>query len=317
MKPGGLALAGGGWLAADEVVTAVGVRPATGWLDGSGVALDNGVAADEQLRTSVPGVFAVGDCAAFWSPPVRAPAAVRALGRGAARAGGGGGQPARRRPRRTTPCRTSGRSSSGGWSSTSGFHGGGRPDAAARRPGRAARWAACWLAGDVLVALLAVDSPRDLAPGPAPHRGGRARSTPPGWPTRRSRCGTRLAADRGAAPQGAGPAAAAGEVVRPRCGTPLAADRRSAAGAGAGRRRGRWGSGRGAGRGRRLTGPRRRARGPADGGGGGPATVRGRRLAGRSAGGARAGRWHGRWSRHGAERDGPSLPALTSGVVRV
>jgi 3-phenylpropionate/trans-cinnamate dioxygenase ferredoxin reductase subunit len=67
VQPGGLALADGGWLAADEVVTAVGVRPATAWLEGSGVTLDNGVAADEQLRTSVPGVFAVGDCAAFWS----------------------------------------------------------------------------------------------------------------------------------------------------------------------------------------------------------------------------------------------------------
>src|SRR5262252_3603238 len=64
---GGLALAGGGWLPADEVVTAVGVRPAVGWLAGSGVTLDNGVAVDEGLRASVPGVFAAGDCAAFWS----------------------------------------------------------------------------------------------------------------------------------------------------------------------------------------------------------------------------------------------------------
>ena len=49
------------------IVTAVGVRPETGWLDGTGVALDNGVAVDEQLRTSVAGVYAVGDCMAFWS----------------------------------------------------------------------------------------------------------------------------------------------------------------------------------------------------------------------------------------------------------
>ena len=67
VEHGGLALPGGGWLAADEVVTAVGVRPEVGWLAGSGVLLENGVAVDEGLRASVPGVFAAGDCAAFWS----------------------------------------------------------------------------------------------------------------------------------------------------------------------------------------------------------------------------------------------------------
>jgi len=68
---GGLELADGAFLPADEVVTGVGVRPETGWLDGSGVALDpgplGGVLVDEYLRTNVPGVFAVGDCAAFTS----------------------------------------------------------------------------------------------------------------------------------------------------------------------------------------------------------------------------------------------------------
>ena len=67
VEHGGIALPGGGWLAAAEVVTAVGVRPAVGWLAGSGVLLENGVAVDEGLRASVPGVFAAGDCAAFWS----------------------------------------------------------------------------------------------------------------------------------------------------------------------------------------------------------------------------------------------------------
>jgi 3-phenylpropionate/trans-cinnamate dioxygenase ferredoxin reductase component len=67
VEHGGIALPGGGWLAADEVVTAVGVRPEVGWLAGSGVLLENGVAVDEELRASVPGVFAAGDCAAFWS----------------------------------------------------------------------------------------------------------------------------------------------------------------------------------------------------------------------------------------------------------
>ena len=85
VEDGGLALAGGGWIPADEIVTAVGVRPAVAWLAGSGVRLDNGVAADEGLRTSAPGVYAVGDCASFLSRPVRTAAAFRALGRSAAR----------------------------------------------------------------------------------------------------------------------------------------------------------------------------------------------------------------------------------------
>ena len=67
VQDGGLALAGRGWLAADEMVTAVGVRPAVGWLAGSGVALEGGVAVDSGLRASVPGVYAAGDCAAFES----------------------------------------------------------------------------------------------------------------------------------------------------------------------------------------------------------------------------------------------------------
>src|SRR5262249_21800864 len=67
VQHGGLALAGRGWLAADEVVTAVGVRPAVGWLGGSGVVLEGGVAVDSGLRASVPGVYAAGDCAAVES----------------------------------------------------------------------------------------------------------------------------------------------------------------------------------------------------------------------------------------------------------
>ncbi len=67
VQDGGLALPGGGWLAADLVVTAVGVRPSTGWLDGSGVDLGNGMVVNSRLRTSVAGIYAAGDCAAFWS----------------------------------------------------------------------------------------------------------------------------------------------------------------------------------------------------------------------------------------------------------
>ena len=67
VQPGGLALASGDWLAADEIVTAVGVRPQVSWLDGSGIEVDNGVVTDERLHASATGVFAAGDCAAFWS----------------------------------------------------------------------------------------------------------------------------------------------------------------------------------------------------------------------------------------------------------
>ena len=163
VEPGGLALAGGGWLPADEVVTAVGVRPEVGWLDGSGIAIDNGVAADEQLRTSLPGVFAVGDCMAFWSlryrrrlrfehwdVALRAPAvaAVNLLGGAEA----------------YDPVPYFWSEQFGRMVQYIGFHGAAdrmllRGDPAARQ------WSACWLAGDLLVALLAVNSPRDLAQG--------------------------------------------------------------------------------------------------------------------------------------------------------
>ncbi|GGX04560.1 NAD(P)/FAD-dependent oxidoreductase [Streptomyces noursei] len=68
LAPGAVALADGTTLPADAVVVGVGARPATGWLAGSGVALspeDGSVLADERLRTSVPDVYAVGDCASF------------------------------------------------------------------------------------------------------------------------------------------------------------------------------------------------------------------------------------------------------------
>ncbi|WP_344072118.1 NAD(P)/FAD-dependent oxidoreductase, partial [Prauserella alba] len=68
VDPGGVRLADGSVVAADVVVTGVGVRPATGWLAGSGLEVGNGVHVDEYLRTSAPGVCAVGDLAARWSP---------------------------------------------------------------------------------------------------------------------------------------------------------------------------------------------------------------------------------------------------------
>jgi NADPH-dependent 2,4-dienoyl-CoA reductase/sulfur reductase-like enzyme len=161
VEPGGLALAGGGWLPADEVVTAVGVRPEVGWLDGSGIAIDSGVATDEQLRTSLPGVFAVGDCMAFWSLRYRRrlrfehwDVALRAPAVAAANLLGGA--------ETYDPVPYFWSEQFGQMVQYIGFHGGAdrmllRGDPAARQ------WSACWLAGDLLVALLAVNSPRDLA----------------------------------------------------------------------------------------------------------------------------------------------------------
>jgi 3-phenylpropionate/trans-cinnamate dioxygenase ferredoxin reductase subunit len=163
VEPGGLALAGGGWLAADEIVTAVGVRPEVGWLDGSGVALDNGVAVDEQLRTSVPGVFAAGDCMAFWSLRYRRrlrfehwDVALRSPDVLAGNLLGGTDA--------YDPVPYFWSEQFGRMIQYVGFHGAAdrmilRGDPAERR------WAACWLAGDHLVALLTVNFPRDLAQG--------------------------------------------------------------------------------------------------------------------------------------------------------
>ncbi len=55
-------LADGSIIDADVVVVGVGVRPATDWLEGSGLALDDGVQCDERL-IAAPGIVAAGDLA--------------------------------------------------------------------------------------------------------------------------------------------------------------------------------------------------------------------------------------------------------------
>jgi 3-phenylpropionate/trans-cinnamate dioxygenase ferredoxin reductase component len=67
VQPDGVHLTGGERIAGDVVVTGVGVRPATGWLVGSGLELLPAVAVDEYLRTADPSVHAVGDAAAWQS----------------------------------------------------------------------------------------------------------------------------------------------------------------------------------------------------------------------------------------------------------
>ena len=111
----GVGLAGEGRVEADVVVEAVGVRPRLDWLAGSGVEVDpasGGVVVDEAARSTLPGVVAVGDCAARWSP--RADRRVRTEHwDDALHAPDGRGRDAcSARPRSTTRSRTSGPSSS-------------------------------------------------------------------------------------------------------------------------------------------------------------------------------------------------------------
>ncbi len=62
-------LSDGTELDADLVVVGIGSRPATEWLQGSGIELDNGVVCDDAGRTGAPHVWAIGDVAS-WRHPV-------------------------------------------------------------------------------------------------------------------------------------------------------------------------------------------------------------------------------------------------------
>ncbi len=70
-----LVLADGEELAADLVVIAAGVRPEVDLARTAGLEVERGILVDDELRTSAPGVRAVGECAehrgavyGLWSP---------------------------------------------------------------------------------------------------------------------------------------------------------------------------------------------------------------------------------------------------------
>ena len=160
---GGLQLADGGSIEADAVLTAVGVRPEVAWLEGSGLALENGVVVDACLRTERPGVYAVGDCAAWWSPRFGRrlrvehwDTALAAPDVAAENLLGGD------RPYDAVPYFWS--EQFGRMVQYAGHHPSGdtmiwRGDPSSKS------WAVCWLAGERLVAIATVDRPRDLLQG--------------------------------------------------------------------------------------------------------------------------------------------------------
>jgi NAD(P)H-nitrite reductase large subunit len=63
-------LEGGETLDVDVVISATGVQPKIGFLNGSGVATHTGILVDDHMRTNVTDVYAAGDCveaAEFWT----------------------------------------------------------------------------------------------------------------------------------------------------------------------------------------------------------------------------------------------------------
>ncbi|NAS22748.1 FAD-dependent oxidoreductase [Herbidospora sp. NEAU-GS84] len=164
VDPDGLTLIDGGRIEADVVVTGVGVRPNVAWLDGSDVELDNGVLVDEHLRSFVPNVVAVGDCANWysrrfgrrmrvehWDTALGAPdvAAATLMGENAV----------------YDPVPYFWSEQFGRMVQYAGHHHGARL-VLRGDPETDAKWAACWLTHDHrLTAILTVDRPRDLVQG--------------------------------------------------------------------------------------------------------------------------------------------------------
>jgi 3-phenylpropionate/trans-cinnamate dioxygenase ferredoxin reductase subunit len=157
-------LSSGEELAADVALVAVGAAPDTDWLAGSGVELHEGVLVDEHLATSRPGVVAVGDCVARWSPrydtrlrvehwddALHGPTVAVATLLG--------------RPAVYDPVPYFWSDQLGHTLQWAGFARG--ADSVVRRgePGDPDGWAFCWLAGRRLIAMLTVDRPRDLIQG--------------------------------------------------------------------------------------------------------------------------------------------------------
>jgi 3-phenylpropionate/trans-cinnamate dioxygenase ferredoxin reductase component len=160
---GAVELADGTAVPADCVVVGIGVRPATGWLEGSEVELGprGHVLTDSRLRTSLANAVAVGDCAAWesglfgrrlgvehWDNALRAPeVATRNLL--------GGDEPYDPVPYF--------------WSDQFGRtvqyvgHHAAADSQLVRGDPASGEWSVCWLDGERLVATLSAGRPRDIS----------------------------------------------------------------------------------------------------------------------------------------------------------
>lgn len=59
----GVTLKSGDFIPCDTVIVAIGVRPAAGFLKGSGIEVNRGIVVNEQMLTSAPDIYAAGDVA--------------------------------------------------------------------------------------------------------------------------------------------------------------------------------------------------------------------------------------------------------------
>ncbi|MEU8888125.1 FAD-dependent oxidoreductase [Streptomyces sp. NPDC048442] len=166
VEPGAVLLADGRRIPAGAVLVGIGARPATAWLAGSGIELgpDGSVTADVHLRTSVPDVYAVGDCASFpsgrygtrllvhhWDNALQGPRTVAANILGGA-------------PLPYDPVPYFWSEQFGRFVQYVGHHAD-ADETIWRGEPAGPSWSVCWLRGGALVALLAVGRPRDLAQG--------------------------------------------------------------------------------------------------------------------------------------------------------
>ncbi|WP_210587361.1 NAD(P)/FAD-dependent oxidoreductase [Streptomyces sp. GESEQ-35] len=166
VEPGSVVLDDGSRLPADAVVVGIGARPATAWLAGSDITLGRygEVVADDRLQTSVPDVYAVGDCASFpsgrygerllvhhWDNALQGPRTVAANVIGEA-------------PAVYDPVPYFWSEQFGRFVQYVGHHASADTTLWRGDPSGPS-WTVCWLRENRLVALLAVGRPRDLAQG--------------------------------------------------------------------------------------------------------------------------------------------------------